>query len=713
MFRDGEFVAVDGEGFSEGPEEVDWIGGESRPYRSRPHFYAYLAASDGAELWTPEPGSRLSLAECLAFLCERAASTPNAILVAFGASYDVIQMLAYDLSRRQLARLVGTAGEGGWLVVTPGDGFTYRLHYRPRKCFTVQRWREGELRWRLVEGRDGAARRKSTPHLTVRLWDVIGFFQEAFAEVMAKWLPGDPDEAMIRTMKAGRRTFERSEIDVIRRYNAAELRILVKIMQRLRDAIADLGLQVSRWDGAGAIAAAMMQKHAVKEATGDDLGRGEPGLFHAVRCAYSGGHIEACQVGRWSGLGPCHHYDINSAYPHEFIQLPRLDRGRWAHLAAAPGPANAAGGAGTGWRDAGFALVHLRWDFPPGKPFYPLFWRNRQGSILYPRAGSGWYWRAEALAAFAWFAALCDPAEGSIEAGEAWVWEPDVCLEVKKQTSMPFAWVRGYYARRIEAGPSSGIGKVIKTGLAALYGKTAQQLGAKLDDDGEVRAPPYFQLAWAGAVTAGVRASMIEAAILAPWSVIGFATDGLFTTEALPLDCPAEKVLGAWEYQRHAGIVMVMPGVYWLLEDDRPPKGYSRGFDKEKPADLDLVIEGWRRGDCAAIVELERLVGLATATSSRELWRLRGRFVTCERDLALDGDNSKRYPLRGAKERRRCARELVRLTPRDHDISNLFGWEPEESWPYPIAWLDGDDGFGEEIAADRLEELEAWDAELA
>lgn len=672
----GEFVAVDGEGFSEGEPFARVIGAEGRLYRGRAHFYAYLAASDGSSVYAPR--GRLRMLTCLRFLCELVERNPWAVLVAFGASYDVTQMLAHDLTQGQVAELLA----GRWLTIE-GGGFVYRIEYRPRKCLTVQRWRTGE--WRFAV--DQLGRRRSTPHLTARLWDVWGFFQGSFAEVMRKWLPGDPDYEFVKRMKGDRSIFERAELAEIKRYNAAELRCLVKIMGKVRAAIDDLGLKINRWDGAGAIAAAMMRKHRVKDHKGDLPND----VFAAARCAYSGGHIEACKVGRHAG--PVHHYDVNSAYPDQFRRLPSLAAGRWRRDQGYVSDEGA----------AAYAVVRLDFAFTEGLPFYPLFHRDDDGTIIYPPRGRGWYWRPEAEAA----QAFAERFGGRCDAIEAWSFIPAT-------EARPFGWVEDYYAARqayIEearaAGTESGPEKVLKLGYNSLYGKTAQQLGWSRRD-GELTLPPYFQLDWAGYVTSGCRAKLMMAAMQKPAAVIAFATDGLFTTEPLDLDCPKTKDLGAWEYKRHTGITVVMPGVYWL-HDGAATEHHSRGFDKEKMAEAAFVWEAWRQRLRTVPVTLRRLIGMGTAARSEEFWALRGCFVETTRHLGLDGDNSKRYALDLA----RCAphRGLVATQARDHDIPNLLDLEPPESAPYPIAWLD--DVPAAQLAGELEEEWEAIDAELA
>ena len=701
----GEFVAVDGEGFSDGAPFERIVGSDQSRYSGREHFYAYLAASDGSELYNP--GGRLRLSQCLSYLCGIVERNPFAILVAFGASYDVTHMVGFDLSRDQLGKLLGK--QPGKLFLN-ADGWTYSLEYRPRKCLTIQRWPEHARRWSL----DKNGNRKATPHLTVRLWDVWGFFQDSFVGVMSKWCPEDPDYQFVRRMKGERTIFDRSEIDEIKRYNAAELRVLVKVMNRVRDAINDLGLKITRWDGAGAVAAAMMTKHKVKEHKHEP----PPEIFDAIRCAYSGGHIEACKIGYHSRT--VHHYDLNSAYPDQFRFLPSLAAGVWQTGNSHDPP-------------HGYTLVKLDYHFPDGLPFYPLFYRCEDGSILYPHRGCGWYWYPEFDVARRYYVELerqAANAEHSIDRS-AWKFEVKCFYHFRTmaERDRPFAWVEDYYTRRQDyirtanaGGFTSGPEKIIKLGLNSLYGKTAQQVGARLtfkrnrdgllEDDGtDLRLPPFFQLDWAGYVTSGCRAKMMAAALQKPASVIMFATDGLFTTEPLDLDTPDEKTLGAWEYTTHDGITVVMPGVYWL-HDGKSVRHYSRGFDKREMQDADFVHSAWAQKSDTTDVTITRLIGLGSAYTSKDYWAMRGCFAESRRTLCLDGDNSKRYPVNLAQVKPHLG--LVDTIPRDHFLPNILGIP--ESAPYPIAWLDGDDWHKDQLQSgdgDMADDLEAMDAALA
>jgi hypothetical protein len=667
-FETGRFVAVDGEGFADGETLSALIGKDQTPYEARDHFYALLMDSDGHEAWSPS--GRLSAKACLDFLLDIPARDPNAIPVIFGGSYDVCHMLAFDLDRYCIGDLVRGSGlsERRFVDVTLGaDGALadYRIEYRTRKQLSIWRWAHGADKYRRHLRRDGRMEWKLNPEARVTLWDVWGFFQGSFLAGMDAWIPEDADRKFISKWKGKRGGFDRSEIADIRRYTAAELRCLVSMMERVRTSVASLNLSISRWDGAGAIAKAMFRKNNVRE----HMAETPEVVFDAARIAYSGGHIEACQVGYHNGK--VYHYDINSAYPHQFRRLPGLSMGRWiTDHGAVPIP--------------GFTLVHLEYHFQAGLAFYPLFYRSDNGSILYPERGSGWYWHDEYLTARD-FAEQFGAYEFRVVA-----WHH---FETNANAS-PFGWIEDAYAVRrdvIQRARASGVRDdshmMIRLGLNSCYGATAQQVGARYDrETNEIVPPTYFQLEWAGFVTSGCRAQLMRAAMQKPEAVISFATDAVFCTEPLDLPCDPAKRLGEWENHCHDnGMTVVMPGVYWLHDRDEV-KHFSRGWNKQDMSDPEIVHRAWKRGETSIRVKQERMITLGMSRVSEDFWRLRGLFVTTERKLMINGLNGKRYPIAMSQ----CAphKELCRTWPRELPEDAGQSLDSLMSAPYPIAWLE-------------------------
>ena len=569
-----------------------------------------------------------------------------------------------DLSHDEIFALM--KGDGSkfarcYVDVTLGR-YDYRLECMMRKCLKIWRWPKGAEKYVEKTKRDGTSYWKLSECDRATVWDAWGFFQGSFVSALNEWLPDHPDTPLIIEMKQRRGDFSRSEMDMIRLYNRKEVALLVLMMERVRDAIRALGLKVTRWDGAGAIAAAMFKHHRVKE----HMGESPPEVFEASRYAYSGGHIEMFTPGSYRKT--VFHYDINSAYPHQFRNLPGLQNGFWKRSE-------------TSDPLAGFTLVELSYSFVPGLPFYPLFYRQGNGSIIYPRQGKGWYWFSEFVIARR-FAERYGADEFTVH--QWWHWE-------NHSNVRPFAWIEGYYnqrrdlikAARANKQPAPGETKTLKLGYNACYGKTAQQVGARFQD-GELQLPGFFQLEWSGYVTAGCRAQIMEAAMQKPHAIIAVATDGIFSTEQLDLPCNPSKELGEWEFQQHEGMTIVMPGVYWL-HDTKGDTHHSRGFDKADLRDVALIQKAWKRKQRIYKVKVTRLITLGSALTSDTFWKMRGCWAESHRELKINGDNSKRHPFPVTTSKPHM--QLVTTHPREVQ----FGFIEQEdlmSAPYSLPWLE-------------------------
>jgi hypothetical protein len=641
----GEFIALDGEGESIGETEIFEVESGGKTYSAKEHIYTLLAASSGEALYNG--GERLETMACIDFLLDLSDAHKKAIFVIFAGSYDINHMLMFGLERSQLARIAS-----GDTLRYEHDGVKYEIEYRPRKSLTLRRGgsfvRNKNNKWVM------------NWQSKMVIWDVFGFFQENFVAVMRKWL-GESHKhfALIKRMKAMRGDFANVAQHDINAYNRAELECLVELMNKVRDAISGLGLKCNRWDGAGAVAAALMRKHNVREFKCDTPTH----IVDAVRTAYAGGRIEVCKIGVHNDI--VYDYDINSAYPNVMKDLPCLAHGQWIE------------GDGDTAPPEGFTLVHCEFQFASDLPFYPLFYRTNKMQISFPSEGEGIYWLPEYKAAL--------DCPGIVTVIKWWHFKPN-CYH------KPFHWIEDYYKTRqqwvknpLEEWQSGGE-KIIKLGLNSLYGKTAQQLGGRND-----RQPAYHQLEWAGYITSATRARLYSAGILQSDAVIGFATDGIFTTSPLALCHSEEKTLGAWDVKKFNGLTLAMAGVYWWHDGDYF-KHFSRGFDKEAMESPAHVIEAWRKGHSSLDVPLHRLIGLGSACASDTFFAMRGRFTTGMRSLQLDGQSFKRNIVNVKKTKPH--KKMVNTTPKHNIIYNcqLQGC----SHPYPLEWLRDPD-FKEEL----------------
>gem|GEM_PF-1992470 len=641
-WKRAEFIALDGEGIGVGGKERFIVGTDATEYYAEAHHYNLLAASTGESLY--RGGARLKTMDCLNFLCDLGGAHKKAIFVIFAGGYDINHMLMYGFEREDLLKI-----SRGEVFEFQRDGIMYSLEYRARKSLTIKRG----LGFR--QDKHGKIKPKWQSRITI--WDVFGFFQEGFVGVMKKWLGSDYKHFnLIKEMKNKRGDFSKIDQKLINKYNEAELEALVDLMKKVHEAVDGLDLKVTRWDGAGSIAAALFRKHGTRAFKSEDM---PEAVQHAARIAYAGGRIEICKMGTHAGA--VYDYDLNSAYPSQQLKCPCLKHGLWVHGRGAP--------------PAGFTLCRLKFKFWEGQPFYPLFFRTERMQISFPSEGAGWYWYPEYEAAL-----VCD---GDLECVEYWHYKTD--CECK-----PFDWIPDYYATRQQwvKSPTEewqrGAEKIIKLGLNSLYGKTAQQIGGQHD-----RPPAYHQLEWAGYITASTRARLYLAACADASAIIGFATDGIFSTRPLPLQCSTTKEIGEWELKEPVpcGITIALAGVYWWHHPDGSYTHFSRGFDKDYMRTPERIIGAWKRGDSSVDIPMRRLIGMGSACMSDSLWQMRGRFAEGLRSLRIDGKSVKRVPcdIRRAKP----YKQLVDLQP---TLNVEYGYGLQElSHPYPVKWVQGAD----------------------
>jgi len=656
---DGQFIALDGEGESVGDTLFFQVGKTGKSYETKAHHYTLLAASTGESIFNSN--GRLDSQQCIDFLLDLSDSHKRAIFIIFAGSYDINHMLMYGFERDILQKI-----SRGETYEYESQNQKYSIEYRARKSLVLRRG----LYWKDNKKGKKVACWKSK----ITVWDVFGFFQESFVGVIGKWLGKTHKHyELIKRMKGLRGNFAQVPQSEINAYNAAELETLVELMDKVRDAITGLDLKCNRWDGAGAVAAAIMRKHHITEFKAPC----DESVQEAIRCAYAGGRIEVCKIGVHHG--PVYDYDVNSAYPSVMEKMPCMKCGYWSYQRDhIPSGENL------------LSLVHIKWDLPEGERFYPFFYRNDKMQICFPSKGEGWYWYPE-------FKAGYDKYGEYVTVLESYEYI-QVC------NHQPFHWIPEYYVTRQkwvknpEFEWQTGGEKIIKLGLNSLYGKTAQQLGGKSDNP-----PAYHQLEWAGYITSATRARLYEAALCVPNSVIGFATDGIFTTRELPLELSRTKAMGAWELKEPVpiGMTIAMAGVYWWHLGGKEFSHFSRGFDKDSMKTPDKIIAAWKAGEEKISISMHRLIGMGSACSSDTLWQYRGCFTEGNRDLRLDGKSHKRQGINIAKTKPH--KQLVDLQP----ASNLeYEMELQGcSHPYPLRWIkDLDDEYESDLEMQRENE---------
>lgn len=553
-----EFLAIDGEAFTTADE----------------HKYVLLACSTGKYAFK-EAG--LSTANCFEFLL---ALPKEPVKVAFGLNYDVNMMLR-DVDLENLIKL----------------------------------WREGECRWKgyTIQWIPGKIFQVKSNRRSVKVCEIFGFFQVKFVEALKRW--GIEPQESVEQLKQERSSFDVHMKKAVIDYCLTECRHTVELCDSLASALGSVGLSLTTWIGAGAIAQALLSREGVESHLAQDSDSPCP---EQILSAYYGGHVELYQQGIYPHLW---NYDISSAYPSEILSLPSLTDATWTKTT-------------TYDPSTKFALWHCCWSISESEPVMPFPFRHK-GQIYYPRIGEGWYHASEVRAA----KALVD----GIEVIEGWILQSPT-------TVPPFAFVEQLYKERRKLKQRGHAGeKVLKLGLNSLYGKLAQGVGY------QGKVPRFQSFLWAGMITAGTRARVLELAALNKDALVMVATDGLFFTSPLNVETDT-GTLGCLESQELGETFIGQPGIYYTHPKAGVPYGKSRGFFTRE-IDFPDLQRGYQESGPYYIAHFSstRFFGLGQVMVTGDLSRWRT-WPTTNRKLSL-------YPSRKFIKPEEAMQPVVRHLP--------------------------------------------------
>jgi len=579
--NDNKIVAIDGEGQGRAP-----------------HLYTYLAAvdEDGDVKGEIENENGLQTKECFEFFLDLGVTR----VFGFSLGYDLTKILVnlpdrllYELNRPDVRKYVSraTGRESHKAIYWKG----YKLSYMRGKL-GIQRAKWNSAKHRYVgEGR------------SVILWDVFRFFQSKFVTALLDWKIAPPEKLeRMRKMKDERGEFDKllkagkiSKKD-IQDYCKEECEYLAKLVCELIEAHKNVNLDLKVFYGAGSTATCLLKNLGIKEY----LEKPPPEMRQALACGFFGGRFEISRSGPVDGK--VYNYDISSAYPYQTAFLPCLKCGKWEHVTSKKTLRRRI-------EQGRLALVHALPRRSEASPdaWGPLPWRSPDGTILFPQSSGGvWVWKEEFLTAQRIFP--------GIEATEAWIYETPCAHK-------PFEALPEMYRERLQIG-KEGRGIVLKLGTNSVYGKTAQSIGQA----------PFQSYVWAGVITSNTRAQLLSCfeSVKDWWSILMFATDGIFSREPLTFPTPKDtntweivgpdgkvikKPLGGWEEKVYKkGIFLLRPGIYFPLQatEDEIKDVKARGMSKGVLLDnVDRIQEHWRttRGSKHFEVNgVQRFVGMVT-----------------------------------------------------------------------------------------------------
>ena len=535
--------------------------------------HEYLSLRAGPDCL--ETGKPLKWWECLAFLSD----LPRwYIYVAYFFDYDVT-MIIRGIPEERARRLFNRHLRKN--IHTPNIIMPVDL--------TAPTGEEFEIDY--LPHKEFKVRRKNSKWWTT-ISDVGQFYQKTFLDTITKWNIGTPeDRERIKIGKAQRADFAEMT-DETRYYNALECLMLEQLMTNFRVVCWETGYVPKKWQGPGYLASAMLDYHGVPRREAIPILK-NPEFFALALSAYYGGRFETSCAGPVPNT--VYQYDINGAYVHLLRSLPCLTHGSWQQVKKRPNGI---------W----FGTVHFNHDAP--RFLYNLPIRTKEGNIHFPREGIGTYWSVELEAA--------EKAGTKIDFHTGWVYKSNCeCAW--------FAFVDPYYEQRLKLGKSNK-GYVLKLGGNSIYGKLAQSIGYA----------PWANPVWAGMITAGCRAMLIDAYSQAPEDCMMLATDGLFMTK--PLKLPLSTKLGEWEEIIHEeGIFIVQPGIYFMGAEAK-----TRGVERGRIHDMrDDFERQWKRFigshgiDHTISVPVVNFI-TAKQALARHKWSIAGSWETTTREISYD-----------------------------------------------------------------------------
>jgi hypothetical protein len=562
---DRPFIAIDGEALGE-------------------QGYHLLAASTGDQVENRTKG--LSSADCLRFLLALKEKHGAAIYCGFALGYDSEHWIRdYGPALWEQLR---EKGEG----IVNLDGWKYVIQYIPKKWFKIGFYNKAG---------------RFLPKIEV--FDLFTFFQTSFVAAVGHtkngWGAATPQEMeVLQEWKGKRGGFTLADWDSIVEYNQIECRVLVRLANKLREALEMADIRLRSWHGPGAVANFLLKQYNM----GEHITEPEPEIQDAIARAYFGGRFQVFRLGHFEGV---YDYDISSAYPYATTLLPST-RGEWQKVEEYQGDANP------------WCVYRVSWDIEANAgELTPFPYRDENGGIHFPTYGRGWYWGWEVAAALrGWGDAI------RIETG--WRLYP-----VEERV---FHWMNDLAAKRVAAklaadtavGPEreklAAVARAYKLALNSVYGKTIQTVG---------QHRPFLCPMWAGLITSRCRATLLTAALADPSHLICFATDGLFTS-APNAGVNVGSQLGEWELAaKDIRLELYQSGCYAIYQGEKMTDCRFRGISRSE-IPWDELRKVWERKGCAGSLKIKtrRFIGHRTALHHNKP-ELQCQWVDMVKDIEL------------------------------------------------------------------------------
>jgi len=493
-------LCIDGEGKNLKGTELTKRRKKGNWSFSREQVYTYLAASNSDSSFTSEISNfqaGLTTLDCFKWLMNLPA---DALIVGFAFNYDINMMLEAFRQPKEANRLKLLYEKQS--VMWKG----YTITYIPHKSFSLS-----------YTNKDGV---KSTR----TVWDSFSYFQLSFVKTLRDWQIGTNEEVdLITEMKAKRSEFDDEKDEDVAYYCKMECRLGAQLFEKVLSNTRKVGLKLTRYDGAGSVAHAMIRKHNISQYMIQKTNRLPD---EVILSGYQGGRFDLSAFGH---VGQAYENDINSAYPYQALHLPCLSCGAWEYRRDYD--------AGAPW-----SIWFVSWDLDKSALWSPFPYRFAGHGEGYLRNGSGWYWANEVQEAIALY-------PSAIQVREGYVFRVGC-------SHRPFEFIEEYYKYRNELKDKGDLAeKMIKLGLNSLYGKLAQNVGRF----GTI--PKTQCYTWAGIITSNTRAMLLASIRQNPADALLVATDAVFTRDDRTNIEDATR-LGGWKTESMPYLFILTNGFY-------------------------------------------------------------------------------------------------------------------------------------------------------
>ena len=315
--------------------------------------------------------------------------------------------------------------------------------------------------------------------------------------------------------------------------------------------------------------------------------------------SYYGGRFEILKRGF---IGTAHLYDINSAYPYAFANIPDITKGKWKKLKKISD-------------DALLGFFKIQCNIPDCK-YVPPFPFRKNNRLLFPSGKFVTYCTLAELKA-------CDNPK-YYKILESYQYFDDYPIYPYKE------FVESIYKKRIQfKNDNNPLQLPLKVILNSIYGKTAQRVGNRIGN--------LFSPVIASTIT-GVTRSMLYDFVQnhnIEKDVVSFATDSIITTKKLGVD---SVQLGGFAYENSGDDVYVLQNGIYRFNG----KWKKRGIGNLENKQIEHLKTIEKDGNLYQKMNVLRVNRLRTSILSESIDDI-GKFRIIERLVHLNADKKRMW----------------------------------------------------------------------